>query len=394
MERVEGTPAMNVLLVDDDSKTLSLLGKAMSRCGHTIFMAENAQLALDHICNDGIDIIISGWLTPEMNGLQLCQKIRSLDLKRYVYFMLINARQKCLDIVRGLQCGVDDYMTIPINLDELQARVDIGARIIKLERELNQKYLAIKRNYYQSIHLLTQLLETYSKKLGGHSRRVGRYALQLANRHPDVQPEDFPVVEAAGLLHDIGLIGLPEALVTKSIPEMTGDEKRDYHTHPERGELILNQVDLLRPVARIVRMHHEQPNGRGFPDGLTDKQLPIAAAVVGAASIYDHLVQHQKVPLDKIAERLQQYRGYQISTDLVDLLLEINLDRIEEEAKRTFRKIDIEELQAGMILANDISIRTGAFVMGADTCIDASAIEKLKRYHELGNISRNVFIKK
>jgi putative two-component system response regulator len=385
---------MSVLLVDDDSITLNLLEKYMGKWGHSIIRAENTHQALDNLSNNEIDIIIIGWSTPEMNGLELCQTIRALDLKRYIYILLICDTDKCANVVRGLPNGVDDYMTKPLNLDELQARVEIAARIIKLERELNQKYIAIKRNYYQSIHMFTQFLETYNKELGGHSRRVGQYAIQLANRHSDVKPEEYPIIEAAGLLHDIGLIGLPETLVTKSIPEMTGDEKKDYHAHPERGELILNQVDLLRPVAKIVRMHHEQPNGRGFPDGLTAKQIPLAAGVVGAASIYDHLVQHRKISLDQIPEQLQQYRGYQISTEMVDLLLEINLERIEEEAKRTFREIDIEELQAGMILANDIRIKTGAFVMGADTCIDASVIEKLKRYHELGNISRNVFIKK
>jgi putative two-component system response regulator len=387
-------PAMIVLFVDDDSLTPSPLEKSMSKWGYNIIKAQNGQQALEQIKNNEIDIIVSDRLTSDMNGLQLCQSIRALDLKRYIYFLIICDGNNHADVVRGRQNGIDDYMTRPLNHDELQARLEIGARIIRLERELNQKFLAIKRNYYQSIHMFTQMLETYSKELGGHSRRVGRYALQLANRHPDIAPEDYMIIEDGALLHDIGLIGQSETLVTKSMAEMTGDERNDYQAHPERGELILNQVDLLRPVAKIVRMHHEQPNGRGFPDGLSDKQIPLAASVVGAASIYDHLVHHKKIPPDKIPEQLQQYRGYQICSDLVAILLEINLDRIEEEAKRTFREIDIEELQAGMVLANDIHIKTGAFVMGADTCIDASVIEKLKRYRELGNISPNVFIKK
>ena len=141
-------------------------------------------------------------------------------------------------------------------------------------------------------------------------------------------------------------------------------------------------------------MHHEQINGRGFPDGLNDRQIPLTAMVVGAASVYDHLVHHKHIPLDQIPELLQPYRGYQISAELIDLLLAINLEQIEAEAKRTYREIDVEQLQAGMILANDIHMRTGAFVMGADTSIDASVIEKLKRYHELGNINSSVFIKK
>jgi putative two-component system response regulator len=385
---------MNLLLVDDDISTLNLLEKTIRKWGHSVFKAENGQEALQYVEKAQIDIIISDWQMPAMNGLELCKRIRSMDAESYTYFILISARDKGVDIVHGLQSGVDDYVTKPLKLDELQARVSIGARIIRLERELNQKYLAIKRNYYQSIHMFTRLLETFNQDLGGHSRRVGQLALQLANRHPDLKPEDYPIVEAGGLLHDIGLIGLSEALVTKSIPEMNGDEKKAYHDHPERGASILSQVDLLRSVAKIVRAHHEQPNGRGFPEGLQGKQIPIAALVVGAASIYDHLVHHQKIPLDQIPEHLQQYRGYQIPTDLVDLLLTINLDNIEEEAKRNYREVDIEELQAEMVLAADIRMRTGAFVMGADTCIDAAIIEKLKRYHELGNISSNIFIKK
>jgi putative two-component system response regulator len=390
----EGTPVMNVLLVDDDVTTLNLLERAMCKWGHDVAKAENGKEALKYIEKAQIDIVVSDWMMPAMNGLELCKKIRSMDSMGYVYFVLISARDTGVDIVHGLQSGADDYITKPLKLDELQARVSIGARIIKLERELNQKYLAIKRNYYQSIHMFVRLLETYNQELGGHSRRVGQLALQLANRHPGLKPEDYPIVEAGGLLHDIGMIGLPVALATKSIPEMTGDEKKAYHTHPEQGESILNQVDLLRPVARIVRMHHEQPNGRGFPDGLQGKQLPLTAMVVGAASIYDHLVHLKKIPLDQIPEHLQPNRGYQIASDLVDLLLAINLEKIDEEAKLTFCEIDIEELRDGMVLAADIRTRTGAFVMGSDTCIDAVLIEKLKHYHELGNISSNIFIEK
>jgi putative two-component system response regulator len=390
----EGTPVMNVLLVDDDETTLNLLEKAMIRWGHRVAKVDNGAEALAYIENAKTDIVVSDWMMPGLNGLELCKKIRSRSAKGYIYFVLISARDNGEDVVHGLQSGVDDYITKPLKLDELQARVSIGARIVKLERELNQKYLAIKRNYYQSIHMFVRLLETYDQQLGGHARRVGELALLLADRHPGLNVEDYPIVEAGGLLHDIGMIGLPVALVVKSLPEMTGDEKKAYHTHPERGESILNQVDLLRPVAKIVRMHHEQPNGRGFPNGMQERQIPLAASVVAAASIYDHLVHHQNIALDRIPEHLQPYRGYQITSDLVDLLLAINLEKMNEEAKRTYREIDIEDLRAGLVLAADIRMRTGAFVTGAGTSIDAALIEKLRHYHELGNISSKVFIRK
>jgi response regulator RpfG family c-di-GMP phosphodiesterase len=385
---------MNILLVDDDDSTLALLEKSIKKWGYDAATAGNGRQAMDHIDSKHVDIIVSDWLMPEMNGLELCERVRSLNLKRYVYIILISAQDTRRDVVRGLKCGVDDYITKPVNLEELRARIEIGVRVINLEHELNRRFLAIKRNYYQSIHMFTQLLETYNEQLGGHCRRVGKLSLKLAKRHPDVSPDDYPVIEAAGLLHDIGLIGLPETLVTKSITEMTGDEKTLYRSHPERGELILSEVDLLVPVSRLVRMHHEQMNGRGFPDGLADEQVPVGARLVGAASIYDNLIHRGKTPYDEIPERLQQYRGYQIDPVLVDLLLEINLSQMQAQADKTDEQIDIDRLKAGMVLSRDVRMKTGAFVMAANTMIDASSIQKLKRYHELGNIIDKVYITK
>lgn len=385
---------MNILVVDDDATTQSLLEKSLTKWGYDVFKADNGRQAIEILNDTDVDMIISDWLMPKMNGLELCAKVRSLDFKHYIYIILISAQNTRTDVVLGLEGGVDDYITKPLNLDELRARMEIGVRVVNLERELNQKYLTIKRNYYQSIHMFTKMLEVYNKALGSHSRRVGQLSLNMAKLHPEVLSEDYPVIEAAGLLHDIGLIGLPDALVTKSPIALTGDEKDLYRSHPERGEMILNQVDLLRPVAKIVRMHHEQRNGRGFPDGLQNDQILIGAALVGAASMYDNLVHRDGIPLDNVSEHLQTCRGYQLEPELVDMLLEINLSQIQEEAQRTYREIGIDDLKAGMVLTQDIRMKTGAFVMAADTTIDAAMITKLKRCHELGSIIDKIFIKK
>ena len=385
---------MKILIVDDDAATLELLAKSMVKWGYSIAKAENGIQAIEHLNDSRFDMIVSDWLMPEMDGLELCKQIRSLDLKHYIYIILISGQDTRTDVVRGLEGGVDDFITKPLNLDELRARLEIGARIIKLERELNQKYLAIKRNYYQSIHMFTQLLETYDAALGSHSRRVGQLCLELARRHPGILPEDYPIIEAAGLLHDTGLIGLPNSLVTKSVPEMTGDEKALYHKHPERGETILRQIDLLRPVAGLVRLHHEQPNGRGFPDAISGENIPVGASIISAASIYDTMVHHRKWSFNEIAEKLQPMRGYQLPSELVDLLLEINLENMAAESKRTDKEVDIDDLEPGMVLASDVHMKSGAFVMAAKTVISESVIEKLQRYYDLGNISDKVYINK
>jgi response regulator RpfG family c-di-GMP phosphodiesterase len=373
---------------------LKLLTKTIEKWGYAVSNAGNGKEALETLTHCKFDMIVSDWLMPEMDGLELCHQVRSLDREHYIYMILISGQDTRTDVVQGLEAGVDDFITKPLNLDELRARLGIGARIIRLERELNQKYFAIKRNYYQSIHMFTQLLETYDAALGSHSRRVGNLSLELARRHQEISPEDYPNIEAAGLLHDIGLIGLPNALVVKSMPEMTGDEKALYHQHPERGEAILNQIDLLRPVASLVRLHHEQPNGRGFPDGVSDAHIPAGASIVGAASIYDDMVHHRKWSFNEIAEKLHQMRRYQLPSEMVDLLLEINLEKKTEDSKRTEKEVDIDELEPGMVLASDVHMKTGAFVMAAETVVSKSVIEKLQRYYDLGNISDKMLIYK
>lgn len=385
---------MNILIVDDDAATLRLLERSLTGWGYSVAAAESGRQALELLRAENIDLMVSDWLMPEMDGLALCEQVRQLDLKHYIYIILVSAKNKRSDVVRGLEGGVDDYITKPLNLDELKARLDIGARIIQLQKKLNQKFVALKRNYYQSIQMFTHLLKAYNKALGSHSQRVGQLAVELAKRHPEVYPEDYPVIEAAGRLHDIGLIGLPDTLVTKSIPEMNGEEKTLYHTHPERGETILNQVDLLRPVAAMVRLHHEQTNGRGFPDGVDKDHLPMGAMVVSAASLYDDLVHYRKIPLDQMADKLHRMRGYQLPSELVDLLLEINLEKIAEESKRNYQEVDIHELKPGMVLTLDVHMKTGAFVMAAGTEINDEVTDKLKRYYELGNIGSKVFINK
>jgi response regulator RpfG family c-di-GMP phosphodiesterase len=385
---------MHIILVEDDPSTLALLEKNMIKWGYNVTTADNGLRAMEVVREKPFDIIVSDWLMPKMSGLELCEQVRALDLPHYVYVVLISSQNTRMDVVRGLEGGADDYLVKPINMQELRARLEIGCRVINLERELDQKFLAIKRNYYQTVRLFIRFLETYDKQLGSHCRRVGQLALGLAKRTPAVSADDYPVVEAAGFLHDIGLIGLPRTLFTKQLVELTGEEKNLYRSHPERGEETLRQVDLMIPVARIVRMHHEQPDGLGFPDGLPAERIPISAQIVSAASIYDNLVHRNRIPLAGIPEKLHQMRGYLIDSQLVELLLEYNMEQMEAEAKACDRVVTLDELKSGMVLSRDVMMKTGAAALPAETRIDQTVIEKLKHYVDLGNITGKVFIYK
>ncbi len=385
---------MNILIVDDDKVTLSLLSKYLKRQDHAITAVSDGSQAWSLVQQRPFDMVISDWLMPELDGIELCQRIRNASLDYYIYLILISSQDTRADIVSGLKAGVDDYLTKPINLEELNARIEIGQRIISLEKRLKKNYQEIARNYYQTIHMFTQLLEVFDKKLGGHCRRVGRLCLQLARMHPEIDQGQYAKAEAAGLVHDIGMVGLPVAVYSKLSTEFTSEEKELFRSHPERGSLVLEQVDMLKPVARIVKLHHEQYNGRGFPNGIDGSQIPLLAQLVGAASFYDDLRFLRKVALDEMAQHLQRTRGYQFAPEIVDMLLEININIIEKEKATNDRSVEIDRLQEGMVLSRNIYLKTGAFIMSADSPLGNDAIDKLKQYVKLKAITDRVYVYK
>lgn len=385
---------MQVLVVEDNAAALTQFTKGVSQAGHQAHTAGDGSSALAAMGKTRIDVVLAKRVLADSNGIELCGKIKSMDRHPAVHFILAVERDARLDLSQAMSGGADDVILVPFDPPELHAKLVLAERIIRLERELDQKHTVIQRNYQQTIQALAQLITTYSEQVGHHCRRVGALALLLAERHPQVQPEDLPLIEAAGLIHDIGLIGLPEVILTKRRTALTGDETVMFRTHSERGEAILAQFDLLKPLARMVRMHHEQFNGRGFPDGLSGDRIPVPAQIIAAASLYDDLIYRDKIGLKKAPEHLQRYRGYQLEPSLVESLLEINLLRLHEEAGRDYIPVMIADLAGGMTLATDILLKSGAFVMAAGTPLDASIIEKLKRHHESGNIMDKVFIRK
>ena len=383
---------MNILLVDNDPVTLQLLKTYLVGYGHLILTAQDGKQAMAKLKADPVDMVISDWMMPETDGPDLCAQIRNYNFKRYIYIILISAQNTQDGIIRGLKTGADDYITKPVNLEQLHARVEIGKRIIQLEKELFKKNNDIKKNYIQTIRTFTNLLEIFNEDLGEHCRRVGKLALKLAKHHPDISEEDFSFVESAGLLHDIGMVGLPNKIISKKRTQLNGDEKQLYLSHPARGEIILKEIEFLQPVAKLVRSHHEQFNGRGFPDGLKGDKIPLLAKIVSAASIYDNLVHRGKIHLEDIPGKLQQLKGYQLDPAITDFLLEINLENIQAEKGKNYLAIPLNELKDKMMLAKNIRMKSGAIVLPVHTDLSSYEIEKLNKYYEMGFISHNVHV--
>jgi response regulator RpfG family c-di-GMP phosphodiesterase len=385
---------MNILIADDDPVTLKLLSTRLGKWGHTIHQAVDGNAAWQIIEGMPIDIVVSDWVMPGLDGLELCRRIRKDHAASYIYLILISAQDSRADIVHGLESGVDDYITKPIDMDALRARIEIGVRIVNLERTLNRKIEIITANHYQTIRMFSRMMEVVDDDLGGHCRRTAKLAVALAGMHPGVGDADIPIIETAALLHDIGMVGIPKSILNKRRTEMINNERELYQSHPAAGARIIGEIEIMKPAALLVRMHHEQVNGKGFPDGLSGDGIPVGAQLISAASIYDNMVHKGKIPLDGIPEKLQQIKGYLLAPQVVDLLLELNLTQQHDLARQTDEERALDDLTAGMVLATNVRMKTGAFVMSADTELDDYGIDKLNHFHTIGAITNKVLIRK
>ncbi len=385
---------MELLIVEDNKPTLHQYELNIIKFGHTVHTAKNGIEAWEKLETIPVDMIISDWMMPEMDGLELCQKIRNTNFDHYIYFIIISSENNKKNIATAINSGADDYIIKPVDFEELRARINIGYRIISLEKNIKDEYETIRKNYFQTIRTFVNLLEVYNEDLGGHARRVGKLALKLAQAHPDVPEEDYELVETAGLLHDIGTIGLPNEILYKKRTELNSYEKEQYLSHPVRGEIIFSEIEAMQSIAKLIRSHHEQYNGRGFPDGLAGNDIPLLSQIISAASIYDNLVHKGKIPLEEITAKLHTMRGYQLAPSMVDQLFILNADIIQQENEKKYLEISIDELKDGMILANDVRMKTGAIIIPAETKLSKYNIEKLQNYRSKGHFDQYVFILK
>ncbi len=130
---------MKILIAEDEKISRRILEVTLTKAGYDVIAVEDGLKALDSIEKEVLDMLITDWMMPDLDGLELCRRVRALNLPRYVYIILLTSLTQKENIIQGLDAGADDYMAKPFERTELLARVKAGERVIKLEKSLLQK---------------------------------------------------------------------------------------------------------------------------------------------------------------------------------------------------------------------------------------------------------------
>ena len=370
-----------VLFVDDEVNILKALQRLLRMENMNVICAARASEALDLHERNPAQVVVTDQRMPEMSGVDFLAQVR----ERYpdIVRMMLTGYTEMNVAVDAINRGeIYRLITKPWNDDELRATIrqafdhaDLKAEIKRLNqvtREQNFKLQDMNRNleakvrertkqlaakhqelrdaYVQTIAALANAVDAKDTYTRGHSERVGVYASKIARQLG--HPKDFiERVYIAGLLHDVGKIGIRDAVITKP-DRLTPEEYEEIKQHPEIGAKILEPVTFLRDVAPCVRHHHEWYDGsdRGYPSRLRGDRIPLPSRIILVADTVEAMTSdrpyRKALPLDVVFTELTKYSGSQYDPECVEACLRI-LEREGESFIRKDQQFDIYEFIEG-----------------------------------------------
>ncbi|MCF7811475.1 response regulator [bacterium] len=266
-----------ILIVEDDPHFADILTDTLQTLNHTVIKASNGVEALDIIQHEVPDLIITDINMPHLDGYGLCTKIKTNRSTRLIPVIMMTGMDDLDSRVKGIEVGADDFITKPFQLLELRARV---ASLIKLKH-----YTDHLENAEEVIFSLAMAVEAKDPYTNGHCRRIATIGSEVA-RHMGCSDDDVQSVYRGGFLHDIGKIGVPDAILNKT--SFLDDSERDLVVkHPTTGEDICKPLHTLTNALPIIRHHHERIDGKGYPDGLSGDEIPLNARIVAVVDCFD-----------------------------------------------------------------------------------------------------------
>ncbi len=347
-----------VLFVDDEPNILKALQRLLRHEPWKVVAAGSGPEALDLLEREPAQVVVTDQRMPEMSGVDLLAAVR--ERHREAVRILLTGYTEMTVAVDAINRGeIFRLVTKPWNDDELKATIRQALdhwelkreirRLNRITREQNLKLQDMNRTleqkvdertrqlaernhdlrtaYVQTIRALAEAIDAKDFYTRGHSERVGLYACKLA-RELGLPKQGIERVYFAGLLHDVGKIGVPDQIIAKP-GRLSPEEYAEIQRHPEIGARILEPVSFLADVVPCVRHHHEWYDGseRGYPKRLRGDQIPFPSRIILVADTFDAMTTdrpyRKALPLEQVVAELHKFSGSQFDPRCVDAFLRL-----------------------------------------------------------------------
>jgi response regulator RpfG family c-di-GMP phosphodiesterase len=324
-----------LLIVDDEAEVRGVLHDLLSgpyQCGQ----AASAEDAIAELRKNDYQLVISDITMSGMSGLEMIPHVKVVSPDTVI--VMISGMQTIESAINALRLGAFDYLMKPFDLRQAEAAVSraldhhelIAAKrryenhleelVTQRTAELDDALNSLENAYRSTLRALTSALETRDAETHGHSERVVTFSLRLGREY-GLNSKEMKALEFGSLLHDIGKIGVPDAILRKPA-KLTDEEWIKMREHPLHGQQILRGIKFLEGAARVVAQHHEKWDGSGYPLGLKAEEIDICARIFSVADAFDAItsdrVYRKGRPYQAAADELTEWVGRQFDPKVVE----------------------------------------------------------------------------
>jgi len=426
-------PAATLLLVDDEPSILNALRRLFRPQGWRTLTAESAEAALELACQDRVDLVISDMRMPNMDGAQFLQRMR--ELQPDAVRILLTGYADVASTIAAINGGqIHRYIAKPWDDNDivLVVREALARRSLELRnrelsaltthqneelRQLNGRledrvqqrtaeiaqindmlelaYSELKQNFMLSMRIFAGLMDLRHDSLSGQSRRVSEWVRRVCEQLK-LDERTSHDIYVAGLLHGIGKLGFPDAMLGKPMSLLTSEESGRFRKHTLNAEAALMPLAQLQTVAKLIRGQHERLDGNGFPDGLEGDEIPLGARVLAPIVDYDSLVtgllaQRRYSPEDAAAS-IRRGAGSRYDPRVVEAFVQVLQTPLEEDGHD--REIGALDLATGMELARDFVGTQGQLLLAAGYVFDPRVVRQVREYAQREGARLSLYVKR
>ncbi|MCR5421047.1 MAG: response regulator [Lachnospiraceae bacterium] len=325
-----------VVIVDDDAVNLKIAEFVLNKSNMRTTTLKSGKELIDFLDKNSPDLILLDIKMPEIDGFETLKIIREKggSISR-IPVIFLTADDDNKSEAAGFAMGAMDFIKKPFVPDILTARVKQAVRLIglqnHLEEEVNEKIFENEQLFMHIVQSLAEAIDAKDTYTNGHSSRVAGYAKEIARRS-GFSEDRLEDVYMMGLLHDVGKIGVPDAIINKP-GKLTDEEFEQIKNHPVMGARILKNIKEKPMLAKAARWHHERYGGGGYPDGLKGEDIPEEARIIAVADSYDAMTSSRSyrdpMPQDRVRSEIENGRGTQFDPRFADIMLEMMNEDID-----------------------------------------------------------------
>jgi response regulator RpfG family c-di-GMP phosphodiesterase len=393
---------LNFLVIDDDKPTIAniraILTKAFPNAG--LLIAFNGKEAWELLQKQQVDIVIADYDIPEINGLELCKKVRASQKLKNIYYILTTGYVDNEIKIKSLETCVDDFVNKPIEYEEFIARLRAGVRILRLQKKvieenkiLNEIAKALEKQIQDTKQLAIRFLTTRMPSVGELLKRVATGATWIAKLTGNFNEEELQDIEFASYLVYVGKLSLPDALIEKPVLTDGSPTNELMCQVPVKSKELLDGIGTLENVAKIIFHIWENFDGSGIPHKLQSWQIPAQSRIIRVVLDFEELRFYSKMTADDALEKLKQNSRRFYDPKVVLFLEQFLLEYRELAGSINEKPLQLQELKEGLVVARDIYTYSGLKLVPAGMVLNPKIIQSLISHNTTDPILGYVWVK-